>query len=178
MAGQYFDAETGLHYNYHRYYDPTIGRYLRPDPIGLVGGINLYAYVQNNPINKIDQYGLLTEAYYEATGGGWDAPPPRYNPSHNVFKGHRVSWGSITPSDLKAGADANTGQAAFYISGAALVGSGAAVTEAGVVILAGGGPVGWAGGAIVTTTGIVIWGTGIFTLYEGYNIEAIDSCQQ
>ncbi|MFC1504927.1 RHS repeat-associated core domain-containing protein [Thermodesulfobacteriota bacterium] len=35
LAGQYFDAETGLHYNYHRYYDPSIGRYLRPDPIKL-----------------------------------------------------------------------------------------------------------------------------------------------
>ena len=58
LAGQYFDAETGLHYNYHRYYDPSIGRYLRPDPLGLNGGINLYSYVQNNPINYIDSRGL------------------------------------------------------------------------------------------------------------------------
>ncbi|RJP74812.1 MAG: RHS repeat-associated core domain-containing protein [Desulfobacteraceae bacterium] len=56
--GQYYDSETGLHYNYYRYYDPSVGRYLTPDPIGLAGGINLYAYALNNPTNLIDFYGL------------------------------------------------------------------------------------------------------------------------
>ena len=60
MAGQYFDAETGLHYNYHRYYDPKIGRYLTPDPIGLAGGINPFVYANLNPINLIDPYGLYS----------------------------------------------------------------------------------------------------------------------
>ena len=63
FPGQYYDAETGLHYNYHRYYDPSTGRYLRPDPIGLFGGINLFEYSLNNPINSIDPLGLLTLGY-------------------------------------------------------------------------------------------------------------------
>ena len=58
FPGQYYDQETGLHYNYHRYYDPKIGRYLRPDPIGLAGGLNLYTYAENNPVNAFDPFGL------------------------------------------------------------------------------------------------------------------------
>jgi len=59
FPGQYYDQETGLHYNYHRYYDPSTGRYLRPDPIGLFGGTNLFEYANNDPINSIDPEGLL-----------------------------------------------------------------------------------------------------------------------
>lgn len=57
FAGQYYDPETGLHYNRHRYYDPGIGRFISKDPIGLMGGINLYQYVPN-PTQWIDPLGL------------------------------------------------------------------------------------------------------------------------
>ena len=58
LPGQYFDKETYLNYNWHRYYDPFTGRYISADPIGLDGGNNLYLYADANPINNIDPEGL------------------------------------------------------------------------------------------------------------------------
>ncbi|MEV8365298.1 DUF6531 domain-containing protein [Streptomyces niveus] len=55
--GQYFDPETGLHYNVHRYYDPDSGRYISPDPLGLAPAPHQYAYV-SNPFVMADPLGL------------------------------------------------------------------------------------------------------------------------
>ncbi|QCY13041.1 RHS repeat protein [Pseudomonas sp. MPC6] len=57
FQGQYFDDETGLHYNTFRYYDPGVGRFVTQDPIGLLGGDNLYQYAPNST-SWIDPWGL------------------------------------------------------------------------------------------------------------------------
>jgi RHS repeat-associated protein len=57
FAGQYFDAESGLHQNWHRTYDPSLGRYISSDPIGLRGGLNTFGYVEQNPLALVDPTG-------------------------------------------------------------------------------------------------------------------------
>lgn len=56
FQGQYLDRETGLHFNTFRFYDPDVGRFTTPDPIGLAGGINLYLYAAN-PYGWVDPLG-------------------------------------------------------------------------------------------------------------------------
>jgi len=58
LPGQRYDAETGLHYNYFRDYDASLGRYGESDPIGLRGGLNTYAYAKLMPLAAIDPRGL------------------------------------------------------------------------------------------------------------------------
>ena len=70
LPGQYYDRETGLYYNYARDYDPGTGRYIETDPIGLAGGMSLYAYVGGDPISRIDPLGLF-EIYGNWTGSNW-----------------------------------------------------------------------------------------------------------
>jgi len=73
LPGQYFDTETGLHYNRARYYDPEHGQYLTPDPLGTPDGPNPYAYVAFNPLRFIDPDGLILFAF-DGTGNDESNP--------------------------------------------------------------------------------------------------------
>ena len=73
FTGREYDSETGMYFYRARYYDPKAGRFVTKDPIGFKGGINVYAYVKNNPVNKIDPWGLIwvTTGYDYHGVGNW-----------------------------------------------------------------------------------------------------------
>jgi RHS repeat-associated protein len=95
LPGQYFDDETGLQYNWFRYYDPSKGRYSGADPIGQIGSINLYRYAMNSVLHFIDPTGLsevvfdrsdgtLTVYPGDGQGGRAQGPPQQFPASNNV----------------------------------------------------------------------------------------------
>jgi RHS repeat-associated protein len=89
FPGQRLESETGLHYNYFRDYDPSTGRYVQSDPIGLAGGLNTYGYVLANPVNLIDPEGLQVVLPLP--------PPPIPAPPSNSGRPGNNSGGNVIP---------------------------------------------------------------------------------
>ncbi|WP_251295218.1 RHS repeat domain-containing protein, partial [Escherichia coli] len=98
--GQYLDRETGLHYNLHRYYDPDVGRFMVTDPIGLLGGLNLYQYAPN-PLGWIDPLGLKC-GQPEWTNHGYKHFPPKNKSWKDIIKSTKSGPAKYSPDiDIK-----------------------------------------------------------------------------
>ncbi|EHI9299555.1 hypothetical protein J9097_001084 [Vibrio vulnificus] len=90
FQGQYHDVETGLHYNLARYYDPRTGRFIQPDPIGLLGGINHYQYAPN-PVMWVDPHGLCAKEDSPAINAGVNDTQPQQPMFYAMGSGNYAS---------------------------------------------------------------------------------------
>lgn len=101
FQGQYYDEESGLHYNRFRYCDPEIGRFVSQDPIGLMGGINVYIYA-SNPIEWVDPFGLASKSSFAVRHG--PSAPQKINgkfPINSCFAGKTMTMKDVNQNILK-----------------------------------------------------------------------------
>lgn len=114
LPGQWFQAESGFHQNWMRDYDPTLGRYIQVDPLGLAAGQNLYAYVDGDPLNLTDPTGefafVVPVLAGMAIGGGTDFA------LQMIMNGGRfecIDWGSVGLSALMGAVPGTAGSGAL-----------------------------------------------------------------
>ena len=115
FASKRTDDRTGLVNYGRRYYLPSHGRWLTPDPLGFTAGMNLYAFVHNNPLTHLDDYGLIDRTYRERS---MEIISNIYNSPR--FQGGLQAFGGLVEIGIGAGATYLTGGAAAPIGWATL----------------------------------------------------------
>jgi RHS repeat-associated protein len=107
-------TEPGLALNYleQRYYDPAVGRFISPDPIGLAGGLNLYGYCGNDPVNCVDPTGEIVETLWDIATIGLDASM-LWQDLHECDR----NWAAITGDVISLGFDMGAALIPFVPAG-------------------------------------------------------------
>ena len=100
FPGQWFQVESGLHYNWHRHYDPSLGRYTQPDPLGFVDGPSVYAYAGSRPGEAVDPDGRYQVP--DRTGRPGRSQVPDAAPGGGGFPWPGKNLGPPTPQDAPA----------------------------------------------------------------------------
>jgi RHS repeat-associated protein len=113
-TGQRIDAESGLYYYRARMYHPGWGRFLQPDPIGLTGGKNLYAYVGNDPLNNVDPSGLAADSSQQS----FNFIGPGAGSNGLGFSNEAQNFGSSFQQNFSASVQANQASESFVVQAA------------------------------------------------------------
>lgn len=121
FPGQRYDMASGLYYNYMRDYDPVTGQYTQSDPAGLIGGLNTYAYISNNPLSGIDPLGLWR----------WGDPLPQELVDFSAGMGDTLSFGLTRGIRSAAGIDGGVSVCSGWYAGGEAAGIGVSLAFGG-----------------------------------------------
>jgi RHS repeat-associated protein len=129
FPGQYFQIETGLHYNHHRHYDPVTGRYTQPDPLGFVDGPSVYAYAGNSPYMNTDRegrFGIVGAAIGGGVNFAWQL-------GSNLTKGQDLKTALLCVDYVNVAVSAALGGVGLGVTGNILKGQFAAASVGAAV---------------------------------------------